>query len=114
MTLSERGRRIWNCDETGICTAVASRKIITRRGDKDVHETGGVSGRDYITILAGGSAIGERLPPYIVYKGKHLQATHTQGGPPDTCSSMPDSGWMEAGSILEWFHKIFLPAVEDM
>ena len=41
MSYSERGRRIWNCDETGICTAVASRKILTRRGEKNVHETGG-------------------------------------------------------------------------
>ena len=43
--------RLWNCDETGFCTAVASRSVLTRRGSKEVHETGGGSGRDYITVL---------------------------------------------------------------
>ena len=43
--------RIWNCDETGFCTAVASKAVLTRRGAKEVHETAGGSGRDYITVL---------------------------------------------------------------
>lgn len=95
------GRRIWKCDETGVCTAVASRKILAKRGAKNVHETAGGSGRDYITILACGSAIGERLPPYVVYKGKNLMANHTQGGPPGTRYFMSDSGWMETANFEE-------------
>ena len=114
MSYSERGRRLWNCDETGICTAVASRKILARRGEKNVHETGGGSGRENITILACGSAIGEKLPPYIVYKGKNLMIAHTQGGPRDTRYSMSDSGWMEGANFVEWFRNVFLPAVEDI
>ena len=45
---------------------------MARRGAKNVHEVGGGSGREYITILACGSAIGEKLPPYEVYKGENL------------------------------------------
>lgn len=41
---SELGRQLWNCNETGICTAVASKKL---------------HGRGY-------------LPPYIVCKGEDL------------------------------------------
>jgi len=102
---SEQERRIWNCNETGVYTAVASRKLLVRRGEKNVHETGG-SGREYITILACGSAIGERLPPYIIYKGKHLMGNHTRGGPPGTCYSMSDSGWMESANFHEWFYRL--------
>ena len=43
--------RIWNCDETGFCTAVASKSVLARRGAKEVHETAGGSGRDFITVL---------------------------------------------------------------
>ena len=43
--------RIWNCDETGFCTAVASKSVLTQRGAKTVHETAGWSGRDFITVL---------------------------------------------------------------
>lgn len=71
------------------------------RGVKNVHETGGGSGREYITILACGSAIGEKLPPYNVYKGKHLMTNHTQGEPPGTRYSMSDSGWMEGANFIE-------------
>lgn len=43
--------RIWNCDETGFGTAVASKAVLSRRGAKEVHETAGGSGRDFITVL---------------------------------------------------------------
>ena len=32
--------RLWNCDESGFCTAVASKKILAKRGEKKVHEKG--------------------------------------------------------------------------
>lgn len=114
MSWAELGRRLWNCDETGICTGVASRKLLARRGEKNVHEVGGGSGRDYITILACGSAFGERLPPYVVYKGKNLMSNHTQGGPPGTRYSMSDSGWMETANFHEWFLKVFVPATREL
>ena len=43
--------RVWNCDETGLCTAASSKAVFTRRGAKEVHETAGDSGREYITVL---------------------------------------------------------------
>jgi len=45
------GQRVWNCDETGFCTAVASKLVLTKRGTRAVHEVGGGSGREYITVL---------------------------------------------------------------
>ena len=52
-------RRVWNCDETGIATAVASKVILVKRGSKWVHEMGGGSGRELITMMGCGSAAGE-------------------------------------------------------
>lgn len=43
--------RVWNCDESGFCTAVASKKLLAKRGEKEVHETMGGTGREYITIV---------------------------------------------------------------
>lgn len=43
--------RIWNCDETEFCTAIASIAVLTRREAREVHETAGGSGRKYITVL---------------------------------------------------------------
>ena len=33
--------RVWNCDESGFCTAVASKKLLAKRGEKEVYETMG-------------------------------------------------------------------------
>ena len=85
--------------------------MLAKRGEKNIHETGGGSGRDYITILGCGAAIGERLPPYVLYKGKNLIANNTQGGLPGTWYSMTDSGWIKTANFHE---KMFLPAVADM
>ena len=41
---------LWNCDETGFCTAMASKKVLAKQGAKIMHEGGG-SGREYITVL---------------------------------------------------------------
>ena len=30
---------IWNCDEMGFCTAQSCKKILAKRGDKNVQET---------------------------------------------------------------------------
>ena len=65
----ELSHYIWNCDETGFCTAVAAKKILVRRGAKDVHDTIGGSGRDYITVLGAGAADGTRLPPGKKFMG---------------------------------------------
>lgn len=107
----ELAQRLWNCDETAFATDVASKKILARRGDKNVHETGGGSGREYITVLGCGSASGERLPPYIVYKGKNLWSSWTRNGLAGTLYAVSDSGWMERPHFLQWAKKLFIPSV---
>ena len=41
--------KILNCDETGFCIAIASKKILRKHGDKDMHETMGGSNKEYVT-----------------------------------------------------------------
>ncbi|XP_065891572.1 tigger transposable element-derived protein 2-like [Dysidea avara] len=97
--------RLWNCDETGFCTAVASKQVLAKKGSKAVYEVGGGSGHC-------GSASGRRLPPFTVYKAKHMYDTWKQGGPPGAAYSVSSSGWMEGANFLSWFTKIFLKEVE--
>ena len=105
---------LWNADETGFCTAVASTKVLAARGSKEVHETAGGSGRDYITVLGAGSADGVRLPPYIIYKGVHLYARWTEGRPAGARYGVSKSGWMEGDNFLDWFRSSFISAVQHL
>ena len=132
LTDYDAAERIWNCDETGFCTAVATKSVLAKRGSKNVHKTGGGSGREYITVLGiitmyyiiiiigiilligCGSASGKRLPPYIVYKAKHMYDIWKNGGPPGTLYSVSPSGWMESANFLSWFNKLFLQNVEHL
>ena len=106
--------RLWNCDETAFCTAVSAQKILCKRGSRDVHETGGGSGREHITVHCCCSASGERLPPYILYKGKNLYQRWMEGGPAGTLYGVTESGWMDSMYFLSWFEKLFLPAVSHL
>ena len=51
IALEELQHHIWNCDETGFCTAQVCQKIIAKRGDKAVQDTIGGSGKEYFTVL---------------------------------------------------------------
>ena len=59
--------RLWNCDESAFCTSATSTKLLCKRGVKSLHEVGGGSGRENITVHVGCSARGYRLPPFILY-----------------------------------------------
>ena len=106
--------RLWNTDETGFCTSVASRRVLARKGAKEVHETSGGSGREYYTVLAAGAADGTRIPPFILYKGVNLYLRWTRGGPAGAVYGMSGSGWMEGSNFLEWFKKLYFPAVSNL
>lgn len=84
--------RLWNADETGFCTSMASRSVLARREAKDVHETSGGSGREYYTVLAAGAADDIQLPSFILYKGVNLYARWTKGGPAGAVYGVSDSG----------------------
>ena len=114
MSLEEIGDYIWNCDQTGFCSAQACQKVIAKKGDKNVQDTIGGSGREYFTVLAAGSASGLRLPPYFIYKGKNLWRRWMQGGPAGSLYSVSDSGWMESANFNQWFEKMFIPAVKHL
>lgn len=42
---------------------------------------------------------GEMIPPYVVYKSKHLRSTWTEGGPPGCRCNRTKSGWVRYGDI---------------
>ena len=51
------------------------------------------------------------MRPYVVYKGKNLWARWMKNGPAACLFSVSDSGWMESSNFLQWFSKMYVPAV---
>ena len=113
-TVDDFASRIWNADETGFCLGATSKKILARKGSRSVHEVGGASDHQYITVNACGNAAGVRLPPFILYKGKNLYTSWTKGGPAGAVYGTSQSGWMEEANYMSWFDKQFYPAVKHL
>ena len=63
------------------------------------------------TVHCAGSGSGERLPLFILYKGKNLYQRWMEGGPAAAVYGISESGWMDGANFLSWFTKLFLPAV---
>ena len=113
-TVVDYTSRLWNSDETGFCLGATSKNILAKRGDRSIHEIGGASDHQFITVNVCGNAAGVRLPPFILYKGKNLYTTWTEGGPAGAYYGVSQSGWMEEVNYLKWFEKQFYPAVRHL
>lgn len=61
-----------------------------------------------------GSASGELLPPYVVYKGANVYDSWCTGGPKGTVYTSSPSGWFDMYIFAEWFKKVFLPHVRRL
>ena len=72
--------QIYNPDETGIYLSGGPTTILAKRGSKALQRIIGGTGRENITVHVCFSASGTYIPLYIVYSGKRLMLSHTQGG----------------------------------
>ena len=56
-----------------------------------------------------GTASGELLPPYIIYKSKNLWQSWCEGGPEGTQFGRSNNGWMHTPNFIRWFDSIVVP-----
>jgi hypothetical protein len=75
--------RIFNYDETNLSDDPGVKKCIFRRGVK-YPERVRDSSKASTSLMFCGSAAGEMLPPYVVYKALHVYNTWIEGGPANT------------------------------
>lgn len=71
LNLFENPDLIWNLDETSLCLDPSKTKVVGQINKPCSRTTYG-SGKENITVLAGVSASGKKLPPLIIYKGKFI------------------------------------------
>ena len=109
--LSLSPESIWNCDETGLNTDHRSKKVFVAKGKKDVYIKAANAGKTNYSVLVCGSAAGNLMAPYTVYKGKNLYDNWTKGGPTGAGYGVSSSGWMESANFEAWFQTMFVPAM---
>lgn len=98
---------VWNYDETNLTDDPGAKLVVVRRGTKRVENVCDHS-KVAISLLVCGSASGELLPPYVVYKAKNVYQGWTEGGPSGTRYGCSASGWFDMSLFENWFRQIFV------
>lgn len=99
---------IVNYDETNLSDDPGRKKCIFQRGSKYPERTMH-SSKSSTSIMFAGSASGELLPMYVVYRAENLWDSWTYGGPPETRYNRSKSGWFDAQCFEDWFRSIAFP-----
>ena len=110
LSLADQPVKIWNCDETGKQFEHDPVKKIAQRGSRSVLGRT-TSNRTNITIMACVNAVGDRMPPMFIVKGKTSRSLHgfnTEAAPAGSNWAFQDKGWMTDSLGETWFSEIFL------
>lgn len=105
---------VFNCDESGFQTDPSKLKAIGQKGIALSRISGG-SGRESISVLACCAANGIYLPPFIIFKGKGVQARWTSDKSyPGTLYAVSNNGWMEETLFYNWLNTMFVDYINAL
>ncbi|MES9879448.1 MAG: helix-turn-helix domain-containing protein [Sedimenticola sp.] len=111
--LKQKPERIWNVDETGMSMEHSPQKVICSKGTIPPGVTS-ARGKN-ITIISGGNAAGNHLPPYYIFPGKRWNSELLEDTCPGANGEMTESGWSNTDSFLHFLDRHFtrfVPRVE--
>lgn len=99
---------IWNFDETNLTDDPGKKRVLIKKGSKYPERICNTT-KTSTSLMFCGNAVGELLPPYIVYKSDCLWDLWTENGPPGCRYNRSKSGWFDAAIFEDWFISLFLP-----
>ena len=92
--------RIYNLDETGVSTVHAPGKVVAPKGVKQVGAmTSGERGAN-ITVISCVNAIGNAIPPMMIFPRVNFRDIMLKGAPPGTIGQAHKSGWSNGEKFL--------------
>ena len=104
---------IINYDETNLSDDPGKRVGIFKRGTKYPEVVRNFS-KGATSIMFSGTASGDLLPPYVVYKSDHLWDTWCECGPQGTRYNRTKSGWFDSTCFYDWFKTIVVPYIRKL
>ena len=104
---------LYNYDETNVSDDPGAKKVFVRRGLRRRVERKIEHSKQTVSLMFCGNAIGEFLPPMVVYRAKHVYDNWKRGGPEGSMYESSKSGWFDSRIFEMWFMDMFPPAVED-
>lgn len=102
---------IFNYDETNLSDDPGRKKCLMKRGTKYPERILN-SSKSCTSLMFCGSATGQILPVYVVYKALNVYQGWIERGPPNARYSCSKSGWFDNDTFEDWFIKVFLPVAK--
>ena len=93
---------IYNMDETGLTVVHRPKKVVAKRGQKQVGNV--VSGEkgQTVTVVCACNAAGNYIPPALIFKRKRMTNTLLTGSPPGTVGYNSENGWINNEVFVQW------------
>ena len=96
--------KIYNVDETGISNVPNHvSKVIALKGKKQVGALSSAERGELHTITMCVNAIGNYIPPMIIFPRVRMKDELLYGAPPETLPVCHKSGWMQSDLFVTWF-----------
>lgn len=101
--------RVFNFDETAIYLHPQKKRVITRKGAKNVYSVGSGNEKECLTVLLGCNANGDCPPAMVIYKYERVPAHIAKSLPSSLCMGLSKSGWMNGEVFYSYISQTFLP-----
>jgi len=91
---------IFNLDETGVTTVQRPNRIVAETGVKQVGQVTSQERGTLVTVCAIINAIGNSIPPAVIFPRAHFKRNMISGCPVGTLGLAKPSGWMTTDNFL--------------
>lgn len=102
-------QNIYSYYEISLRDDPSKKTVVCRRGVKYPETTSVEAAKARFSVMFCGNAVGEAVPPYIVYKSEPGCSTWTQNGPKGAHYNCTRCGWMNSITFENWFLLHLLP-----
>ena len=93
-------QNIFNIDESGLTTVQKPGRIIAEKELKQVSKMTSAERGTLITICAAINAIGNAVPPFLIFPRVNYREFMIKGAPPGTVGVAHTSGWMTSDNFV--------------
>ena len=105
--LADNPAQIYNVDESGMQLDFKTPNVVAETGSKKVryHQSGK---KGQVTIVACANAVGQAIPPMVVFDAKNLKHAWTNNEEPGSKNGVSDKGWINTDLFEGWLVEHFV------
>ena len=105
--LHSKPAQIYNVDETGVPFDYKVPNVVAKVGSKKIrYRQSGRKGQ--VTVVAFASAVGQAIPPMIIFDAQNLNHAWTKDEVPGTRYGLNDKGWINSDLFKGWMVEHFI------